>query len=339
MLEVVDISVAYDGQSVLQGLSFTLDNDELLMLVGPTGCGKTTVLRAIAGLVDLEAGEVRTRDWQATARLNIAPDERRLGMVFQDFALFPHLSVADNVAFKVKNPALADHWIDLLGLADKRQQKPALLSGGEKQRVALARTLAHEPRLVLLDEPLSNLDEALKDELRWVIRDSLKEAGVPAIWVTHDQAEALSVGDRLGVLRGGVLEQLDTAQECFANPATPFVAAFLGEASFVPGHGDSLDAFAETELGVVPISQRLTGALRVLFRPDDLCMESADETNASVRWARYEGTCWLYGAELDSGIHVQLRVNHEERYAVGERVKLIARTGESLAVFPSSERP
>ncbi|MEO0437291.1 MAG: ABC transporter ATP-binding protein [Pseudomonadota bacterium] len=337
MLKLDDVSVEYRGSRVLHSLNFELAHSELLMLVGPTGCGKTTVLKTIAGLVPPVAGEIRCADWVANRQQSIAPEKRQVGMVFQDFALFPHLSVEENIFFRLKDQSLGERWIDVLGLQGKRNSKPALLSGGQKQRAALARTLAHEPKLVLLDEPLSNLDEALKEELRWVVRDSLKKAQVPAIWVTHDQAEALSVGDRVGVMREGRLEQLGTAQSCFASPASKFVASFLGEASFVSGTVSDDEMSAITELGTVPIQSNPSKSVSVLFRPDDLRIATDGIANATLRWARYEGAFWLYGAQLDSGLKVQLRVNHEEEYLPGQRLALSAFTSEPLAAFNSSD--
>ena len=335
MLKVIDLCVRYGSRRVLERVSFQLGADEILMLVGPTGCGKTTVLNAIAGLVPLERGEVSLGAWRASAADSIPPEKRGLGMVFQDFALFPHLSVMDNITFRLRDLSIAERWIELLGLGEYRRARPDTLSGGQKQRVALARTLAHEPRLVLLDEPLSNLDAALKDELRGEIRGALKAAGVPALWVTHDQEEALSLGDRVGVLRRGTLEQLDTPEACFTAPANPFVARFLGEASFLNGALDSGGARAQTALGDVPVTtaaapgQRLT----VLVRPDDLMFCASGAANAVLTSARYEGQSWLYGATLDAGDEVQLRVNHEDRRDVGTRVTLAPCTAVALPAF------
>ncbi|WP_289285205.1 ABC transporter ATP-binding protein, partial [Methylophaga sp. UBA1918] len=177
MIEVQNVSVHYGQKKVVDNLSFTLGDAELLTLVGPTGCGKTTILQALAGLIPISKGTIKLGSQTVTASKTIAPEKRQVGMVFQDFALFPHLTVIENVSFKLKDNAKADHWIELLGLTPWRDAKPANLSGGQKQRVALARTLAHEPAFVLLDEPLSNLDAALKDDLRWEIRQALKEAG------------------------------------------------------------------------------------------------------------------------------------------------------------------
>lgn len=340
MLEVQHVSVDYGTTRVVNDLSFTLGNDEILMLVGPTGCGKTTILQAVAGLIPIAEGRIALGNWQASPGKQIPPEKRNVGMVFQDFALFPHLTVIDNVAFRLSDPGLANHWIELLGLKDFREARPATLSGGQKQRVALARTLAHEPSLVLLDEPLSNLDAALKDSLRWEIRKALKTAGVPAIWVTHDQEEALSVGDRLGVLKEGVLEQLASPEACFSEPASRFVARFLGEASFLPGQLEN--GSVVTSLGPVPAT--LIGIAHsevdLLLRPDDLSLSKLEDGgNGQIDWVRYEGGSWLYSVALDEGVSVQVRVSHENRIAQGERVYLKVTTTHPLAAFARHQHP
>lgn len=334
MLEVQNLSVDYGRVRVVNNLSLTLGEDEILMLVGPTGCGKTTILQAVAGLIPITEGSISLGNWQASPGQQIPPEKRNVGMVFQDFALFPHLTVIENVAFRLKNPALADHWIDLLGLNDFRPVKPATLSGGQKQRVALARTLAHEPRLVLLDEPLSNLDAALKDSLRWEIRKALKTAGVPTIWVTHDQEEALSVGDRLGILKNGVLEQLTSPEACFSEPASRFVARFLGEASFLPGKLDN--GSVVTSLGPVPATPigQASSDVDLLLRPDDLSVSQLEDGgNGQIAWVRYEGGSWLYSVELDEGANVKVRASHENQIRQGERVYLKVITTHPLAAF------
>lgn len=310
MLQLQNVGVRYDDKPVVSDINLVLERDEILTLVGPTGCGKTTILSAIAGLVALHEGEIRLGDWCATPTANVAPEKRGLGMVFQDFALFPHLSVEQNVAFRTKHRDQVDHWIERLGLNALRSRKPGMLSGGQRQRVALARTLAHEPSLVLLDEPLSNLDAALKDELRWEIRDALKLAGVPAVWVTHDQAEALSIGDRLGVLHKGSLVQLASPVECYNSPVDRFVAGFLGEACFLPGRVHGATGLVETTLGAIPVSDAdsLEERVEVLLRPEDLSWASSGAAkNATVEWRRFEGNCWLYGITLDDGAELRIR--------------------------------
>lgn len=334
MLSVHNLSVDYGSTRVVDKLNLALADDEILMLVGPTGCGKTTILQALAGLIPISEGEITLGTWRASANKPVPPEKRNVGMVFQDFALFPHLTVQQNVCFRLKDTALADHWIDLLGLSALRQAKPGTLSGGQKQRVALARTLAHEPVFILLDEPLSNLDAALKDSLRWEIRHALKTAGVPAIWVTHDQEEALSVGDRVGILNGGNLEQLDTPETCFCEPASRFVARFLGEASFIPGKLEQ--GRVVTVIGDAPGTpvDGAMGDVDLLLRPDDVALRPvAEGGNGEVIWVRYEGGARLFAVNLDDGAQVKVRVSHEVRAEPGSRVHLKVITTHPLAVF------
>ena len=335
MLQVKNLSVKYGATTVVSDLNLALADDEVLMLVGPTGCGKTTILQALAGLVPISSGEIQLGKWTATPARQVPPEKRNVGMVFQDFALFPHLTVQENVSFRLQNSEQADHWINLLGLDAFRKAKPATLSGGQKQRVALARSLAHQPAFILLDEPLSNLDAALKDSLRWEIRNALKAAGVPAIWVTHDQEEALSVGDRVGILRAGKLEQLDTPEACFSRPANRFVARFLGEASFLPGTMDPDRQIVSTALGPAPglAVNGANGDVDLLLRPDDLSITYAEDGNGKVAWTRYEGSARLYAVTLEDGTLVKIRASHENQLKPGDSVKLEVITTHPLAVF------
>lgn len=336
MLSVSNLSVDYGATRVVSDLNLALADDEILMLVGPTGCGKTTILQALAGLIPITEGEIRLGQWCATPKRTVAPEKRNVGMVFQDFALFPHLTVEQNVCFRLDETGPADHWLKLLGLDGLRKARPDRLSGGQKQRVALARTLAHQPSFILLDEPLSNLDAALKDNLRWEIRNALKAAGVPAIWVTHDQEEALSIGDRVGVLEGGRLEQLDSPETCFGEPASRFVARFLGEASFLPGRLEHDRVI--TCLGMAPATpiDSANGEVDLLVRPDDLSLRPVTESesgNGRVVWVRYEGGARLYAVNLDDDTLVKVRVSHENRVEPGARVQLAIITTHPLAAF------
>lgn len=342
MLTVNNLSVKYGDNTVVNDLNLSLQDDEILMLVGPTGCGKTTVLQSLAGLVPIAAGEIRFGHWCATPDNPIPPEKRNLGMVFQDFALFPHLSVAENVGFRLRDTTPVDHWLQRLGLLPWRDAKPGNLSGGQKQRVALARALAHQPAFILLDEPLSNLDAALKDDVRWEIRNALKAAGVPAIWVTHDQEEALSVGDRIGILRGGKLEQIGTPEACYSQPANRFVARFLGEASFYPGERNTVTGEVSTALGQAPgyATEDTQAAVDLLLRPDDLSLVAHTDTagdgngNGEVAWVRYEGSSRLYGVTTDDDVLVQVRSSHENQVNPGDRVRLAITTTHPLAAFP-----
>ena len=333
MLDVHNLGVHYGSTRVIENLSFRLEGSDILMLVGPTGCGKTTVLRALAGLVRPSSGEIQIGSRRITADRDVPPEKRRVGMVFQDFALFPHLSVINNVSFRLKDNRLALDWLDRLGLMPVRDAMPETLSGGQKQRVALARALAHEPRLMLLDEPLSNLDAALKDTLRWDIRQALEEAGVPAVWVTHDQEEALSVGDQLGVLNRGRLEQLDTPEKCFSMPQSRFTANFLGEAAFVRG---KLRANrVETPLGNARARavEGATDEVDLMVRPDDLSLTPAEGGNGRVTWSRYEGETRLYAIRVDHGEPLRVRTNHEVDLPRGSAVNLQINAEHTLAAF------
>lgn len=333
MLEVRNLSVGYQGEDIISDVNLKLDDDEILMLVGPTGCGKTTLLRALAGLIRPRKGEIRIGSLRIDRRNHVPPEKRRVGMVFQDFALFPHLDVAGNVGFRLKDPEPVDRWLRFLGLESLRHAMPQTLSGGQKQRVSLARSLAHSPELILLDEPLSNLDAALKDSLRWEIRSVLKAAGVPAIWVTHDQEEALSVGDRVGILNGGRLEQLDTPETCFCQPASRFVAGFLGEATFLPGR--LRDGMVNTVLGSAP-AVPMDGAsdqVDLLVRPDDLALTVDAQGDGTVEWSKYEGGTRLYGVSHPDGLSLRVRVSHEIHLSPGDRVSLKMVTTHPLAAF------
>ena len=334
MLSVSQLSIDYGSNRVVSDLNISLGENEILMLVGPTGCGKSTILQALAGLIPISEGEINVGKWRATPKRNVPPEKRSVGMVFQDFALFPHLTVEQNICFRLKDTAIADHWIKLLGLNDFRAKKPATLSGGQKQRVALARTLAHQPDFVLLDEPLSNLDAALKDMLRWDIRNALKEAGVPAVWVTHDQEEALSVGDRVGVLQNGKIQQLDSPEQCFSMPNNRFVARFLGEASFIAGQFEN--GQATTSIGVAP-GQGIdcdSGDVDVLLRPDDVqLIQNLNQPNGEVVWVRFEGGSRLCAVKLSCNTLVTSRVSHEVVVNPGDSVHVSIVTTHPLAVY------
>jgi len=339
MLAVNNLTVCHGANIIIEDLSFTLGDNEILTLVGPTGCGKTTILNALAGLLPTQEGSIKLsgRLLNQTGKAALPPEKRKLGMVFQDFALFPHLTVAQNVGFRLKTQQQqqkVDYWLKLLGLDGLQQATPNRLSGGQKQRVALARALAHEPDALLLDEPLSNLDAAFKDTVRWQIREALKAAGVPAIWVTHDQQEALSVGDRVGILQGGKLVQMDTPETCFSQPVNKFVAGFLGEACYI--RGQLHEQNVSTSIGQAPalMPQHVTEHVDVLVRPDDVCMEHHEqEPNATIQWHRYEGASRLYQAQLDSGEQLLIRQGHETILQSEQRVCLRLQSEHPLATF------
>ena len=333
MLEVSHLDINYGAKRVVSNLDFTLKSNEIITLVGPTGCGKTTILMALAGLLPISKGKISTPKWVSDGNKHVPTEKRNIGMVFQDFALFPHLSVEKNIGFKIKNVEKIAHWLQLLELNDVKDKKPAELSGGQKQRVALARTLVHEPIYVLLDEPLSSLDASLKDSLRWEIREALKTSQVSAVWVTHDQREAMSVGDRIGILNQGELVQLGKPETCYNDPNNRFVAHFLGEASFLPAMIDG--SIGKTEIGDVELKPFGSEGKdkSILIRPWDCVIEITDDKNAEVEWVRYEGASRTASLILGSKTKVLVKTNKNFNLSAGDKVKVRLDKTKTYTIF------
>jgi iron(III) transport system ATP-binding protein len=333
VLDVRGVRKAYGAVTAVDGVDLTVSEHELVALVGPSGCGKSTLLRLAAGLAAVDAGSIRIGgELVDDGTRRVEPEHRHTGLVFQEHALFPHLTVADNIAFGLRavarrqRPAECEHWLDVIGLAGHGDRYPHELSGGERQRVALARALAPRPRLVLLDEPFASLDPNLRTRLRADIVAILRATGTPTLFVTHDQIEALTVGDRVAVMRAGRIEQLGTADDVFHRPATRFVAGFMGEASFLP-ISDGI-----TELGSVE-RPAPDGALLVV-RPH--AVELADDgTKATVVGGEFQGPTWTYVLRLASGADVQALVPHTVELHPGEVVRIRLRPGEHAVVPPA----
>jgi len=338
MLAIHNLHIDYGDLAAVRDLRLTLGQGEIMALVGPTGCGKSSVLRAVAGLIQPDGGEIVIDGLCTSRKPFIPPEKRRTGLVFQDFALFPHLDVERNIGFRVKDPAEVDRWISALGLRDHRHAMPETLSGGQKQRVALARSLAHRPKLLLLDEPLSNLDAAMQVDLRAQIREAIRQAGVTALWVTHDQDEAMAVGDRIAVMREGRIEQVDTPEHCYERPVSRFVAEFFGAGLFLAG-----EAFGVRVRTVLGEHDRVMAGrvaedahpeqVRVLVRPHDIALDAAGADNATVQWQAYEGETRRYGVRLDSGERLEARLSHERRIEPGHRVRAYVDAGHPLVAF------
>jgi iron(III) transport system ATP-binding protein len=352
VLELDEVCKTYGDERVIDDLSLSVDNGEILTLLGPSGCGKTTTLRLIAGLERPDEGEVRL-DGAAVAGDGdfVAPEQRGVGVVFQEFALFPHMSAEENIAFGLKDmpeserEGRVDEMLDLVGLEAHRDSHPDELSGGQQQRVALARSLAPEPEMLLLDEPFSNLDVDLRVEMREEVRRILKDAGVTAISVTHDQEEALSISDRVAVMNGGRIEQIDRPEQVFQHPESRFVAGFLGHASFLSGFvtGDEV----ETGLGTLSrdrihgLAEEYDGTkLDVLARPDDLSASpaSGDRADGEVIHRRYLGPTVLYRVHLDNGDVLECMHDHTDQVDVGTQVAVELDANHDLAWFPASQR-
>ncbi|MEO8297972.1 MAG: ABC transporter ATP-binding protein [Burkholderiales bacterium] len=329
------VTLGYDRKTVVEGLDLQLARGSIGCLLGPSGCGKTTVLRAVAGFETVQAGEVRLDGELVSAPgVHLAPEQRRIGMVFQDHALFPHLTVAQNVAFGLQGQARSAQrvaeMLDTVGLGHAAQRYPHELSGGQQQRVALARALAPAPRLMLLDEPFSSLDVELRERLGAELRALLKATDTTALLVTHDQHEAFAIADEIGVMRDGRIQQWASAYRLYHEPANRFVADFIGQGAFLPGevvdghhvHMELGTAYSEHAIRCTEHGD-LCGsgcAVDVLVRPDDVVHDDSAPTQARVLHKAFRGAEFLYTLALDSGATVLSLVPSHHDHAIGERI-------------------
>ncbi|MCE7982016.1 MAG: ABC transporter ATP-binding protein [Caldilinea sp. CFX5] len=318
----------YGEVGAANGVSFHLQRGQLMALLGPSGCGKTTTLRLIAGFEQVDSGEVKING-QCVAchpHVHLPPEKRRVGMVFQEYALFPHLTVAQNVAFGLHHyggdkPKRVAAVLDLVGLAGLEKRMPNELSGGQQQRVALARALAPEPDVVLLDEPFSNLDAGLRVRVRAEVRAILREANATAIFVTHDQEEALSLVDQVAVLINGVVQQQAAPQQLYIQPANRQVAEFLGDVNFLPGQATG--KVAECALGRLATLNENQGAVDVLLRPENIHAEpAATPTNCQVQQVLFFGHDQLVTVQFDNGLRLRVRADAFQQFQTGQAVQL-----------------
>ena len=318
---------------VVDDVSFKVSAGEIFALLGPSGCGKTTTLRLIAGFERVNSGEIRLEDrCIESPSIHAPPETREIGLVFQNYALFPHLNVLDNVAFGLKRllpKVRLDRGLEVLemvGLAEFRDRRPHDLSGGEQQRVALARSIAPSPKLILLDEPFSNLDAGLRQSTRKEVRELLKDAGMTAMLVTHDREEALSFADRVAIMENGGLEQIGAPEAMYNRPKTPFVAEFLGKTNLVPGnaHGDC----AETRLGRFRLDSHAQGRVMLSIRPEHLEMihATAGEKNAKlgkIVEREFKGHDLTYRVQIE-GEDYFVQTDYRCPYQIGDWVQLKA---------------
>ncbi len=334
------VSVRYPGaaaaRAAVNAVSLTLSPGQIGVLIGPSGCGKTTLLRAVAGLERLHGGRIEMQGEvlsDASSGLHVAPEARRIGMVFQDYALFPHLSVADNVGFglrhlpKSERRTRAHEVLEWVGLAHAAQRAPHQLSGGQQQRIALARALAPRPRLMLLDEPFSSLDVDLRERLAQEVRGILKLSGTPALFVTHDQFEAFALGDVIGVMNRGILEQWDDAYTLYHRPASRFVADFIGHGVFTParivecehGHCVMTPLGELHDMAGCPLPDAYPrGECEVLFRADDIVHDDTSPVKARIERKAFRGSEFLYTLRLASGEQVLAHVPSHHDHQLGE---------------------
>ena len=341
-LSLSELQVSYPGRhaAAVQGVSFGLRVGDIGVLIGPSGCGKTTLLRAVAGLEPLSGGSISLAGQVVSSpHRALAPEARQIGMVFQDYALFPHLDVQGNVGFgishlpRAERASRVDEMLTLVGLAGQQSRFAHELSGGQQQRVALARALAPKPRLLLLDEPFSNLDVDLRERLAHEVRSILKAANTTALFVTHDQLEAFAIGDQIGVMQQGRLHQWDDAYTLYHRPASRFVAEFIGHGVFahalirqVNGH-----TLVDTPLGQLtdvaecPLpSAFANGACDVLLRADDIVHDDDAPVKAQITRKAFRGSEFLYTLRLATGETVLAHVPSHHDHRLGEWIGIRA---------------
>ncbi|MBI2203697.1 MAG: ABC transporter ATP-binding protein [Candidatus Rokubacteria bacterium] len=350
-VDLTGVEKSYGAHRAVRGVTLTVESGECLALLGPSGCGKTTTLNMIAGFIDPDAGEVRIG---GRPMAGVPPYRRDTGMVFQQYALFPHLTVFDNLAFgltmrRTPRAEVAERVrqaLALVHLAGLERRYPRELSGGQQQRVALARALVIRPAVLLLDEPLSNLDAKLRQEMRIEIAELRRSLGITTVFVTHDQEEALVIADRIAVMHEGVVDQVDTPTAIYRRPRTPFVARFIGDANFLPGRVTARDArglVIDTDAGVTVVASddvaRAGDRVIVMVRPENLrlSLDTTAEPNCVqgvVRTIAFTGAVTIYqvvvgSATVTAAVH---DTTHLAGVATGTKVHAAWRAGDALVL-------
>ena len=364
MISVKDLVKVFPGSKgevrALRGVSFDVAKGELFTLLGPSGCGKTTTLRCVAGLEQPVAGEISIEDrvvFSARDGAFVPPEERRIGMVFQSYAIWPHMTVFQNVAYPLTGSASrgeirerVESILERLSLGALEDRLAPNLSGGQQQRVALARALVAQPRILLLDEPLSNLDAKLREQMRFELKSLQESFGITAVYVTHDQEEALALSDRIGVMHEGVLLEVGVPAELYSRPMHKITADFLGTANFVPAraaggmNNSAMELLVESSLGRF-VAQRSTewqnGEGLLFFRPENIEFandESAADSGSNYATGTVERVTYLGNAAdviLRCGeVTLRARIHPAHAPATGKQVKFRV-APESCIVFPA----
>lgn len=336
----------YGDNTIIPDLNLCIREGEFFTLLGPSGCGKTTLLRMIAGFNSIEGGDFYFND----RRINtLDPAKRNIGMVFQNYAIFPHYTVRKNVEFGLKNKGFpkneirsrAEEFMKLMQIDQYADRMPERLSGGQQQRVALARALCINPDVLLMDEPLSNLDAKLRVEMRTVIKNIQRDVGITTVYVTHDQEEAMAVSDRIAVMNGGVIQHIGTPKNIYQRPANTFVATFIGRTNMLPGklvvEGDKtyleMGDNYRPEVSNILDACKKTGNVQVSVRPEELLLsadKNGDGINAVVKDAVFLGLNTHYFVTLDGGADVEIiqESTIRETLSAGERIKLTVNTAK-----------
>jgi iron(III) transport system ATP-binding protein len=359
-LSVRGVSKSFGSGRVVDDVSFDVQQGELLTLLGPSGCGKTTTLRLIAGLEQLDGGEIRLGDRLLSApdrRISVPPEKRSMGMVFQSYAVWPHMTVFENVAFPLKMKkvprrdigGLVSNILATVGLAGFEDRPATMLSGGQQQRVALARSLVFKPEVLLLDEPFSNLDAQLREEMRFEVKDLQQRLGLTMVFVTHDQKEAIVLSDRMIVMNHGRIEQEGSVEQVYMQPANRFVFGFLGKANYLPGQvrrtalGSTVAVIPDAGGAEVQIPGATNGEwhegmdVTVAFRPEDVTLGPAEATGA---WAGRVHSA-VVGSQIEYVIDVgQVKVHafgsQHDKLEVGAPVRVGVRA-EGIRVWTDVE--
>ena len=340
MIEFRDVTKRYGALVANDHLSLTIRRGELMTLLGPSGCGKTTALRCLTGMNHPDEGRIFLDGTDVT---HVPTHQRELGMVFQNFALFPHMTVADNVGFplmirsrpKDERATMVLEALRLVRLEGYAGHFPRQLSGGQQQRVGLARALVYRPKVLLLDEPLSNLDAKLREEMRFEIKEVVTRLGITAMYVTHDQAEALALSDRVAIMNRGRLQQLGTPEEIYESPNSRFVAEFIGLSNFLDGRVDAVrgDAMTVAASGLAIQTRALPGVtpgqkVLLFLRPNEIeLLPAGTEPDANTFPAKVEKTTYLgdtmdYRLSIGNAADLRVQTDARHRYGAGEAVRV-----------------
>ena len=345
LLAIDQAKVTYRHTQALAGINLHIEQGELVCLLGPSGCGKSTLLRTVAGFQDLDGGTIKFQNRTLVAKhINIPAEQRGIGMVFQDAALFPHLNVAQNIAFGLhqwpsnKARQRVTELLSMVGLSGFEERYPHQLSGGQQQRVALIRAIAPKPQLLLLDEPFSGLDAALREGLVPSIANLLRTEGMAAILVSHDQEEAFSFADKIAVINQGEIEQFDLVYNIYHQPKSRFVADFIGQGDFIKAQVNDFNEI-ESPLGTLPqfSSQFAIGATVDMFvRPDDVLHDDASPIKGRIVSRRFCGTHFLYQVQLNNQARVACFADSHHNHAVGEDIGICLNM-EHILLFANAE--